>query len=474
MADTSSFNFTQGVQRKILALLWQDTQLYTLYRECIKPAYFTRAIDMDICRLLFDYREKYQDAPTQEALTEEVAKLVERSKSKQKLEQSYYDAIDQIANMELHDYEYIKDKVIEFGKKQAMTEAIMQAAEIVQKGRIDEFDQIPKLVESAQRVGEDVTDLGVEYWDGVSERLVSYTEQEDVIERFPTGMKELDAKLKGGLGRTEMGVVLAPPGRGKTTTLINFGTKALRMGANVVHISLENSDAQITRNYDLRMLGKSLEYIREHTDQAIQALGYAKKYGSGQLFIKKYPTKKVTVDTIRLYLNRLKFIKGIDIDMLIVDYGALLKPTVNWNDKRNVIESNYEDLRALADEFQCALWTGAQGNRGSLSKKVVTMGDLAEAFAIANTSDVMIALCQTNREKADNVIRAFVTKNRDGVDSVLLRGTIDYESKVITLDEDITRESLEKSGDYDEEDSEDPSDGGGWNDPGRQSRRRKE
>lgn len=472
MADTSSFNFTQGVQRKILALLWQDTQLYTLYRECIKPAYFTRAIDMDLCRLLFDYRDKYHEAPTQEVLVEEVAKLVERSKSKAKLEQSYYDAIDQIAEMELHDYEYIKDKVIEFGKKQAMTEAIMEAAEIVQKGNTEEFERIPKLIESAQRVGEDVSDLGVEYWEGVEGRLQSYTEQEDVIERFPTGMKELDFKLKGGLGRTEMGVVLAPPGRGKTTTLINFGTKALKCGANVVHISLENSDAQITRNYDLRMLGKSLDYIKENTDAAIKALGYAKKYSCGQLFIKKYPTKKVTVDTLRLYLNRLRYIKGIEIDMLIVDYGALLKPTTNWNDKRNVIESNYEDLRALADEFNCALWTGAQGNRGSLSKKVVTMEDLAEAFAIANTADVMIALCQTAREKSDGIIRGFVTKNRDGVDSVLLRGTIDYESKVITMDEDITKESLERS--KDDEDDEDPSDGGGWNDPGRQTRRRKE
>lgn len=472
MAETGAFNFTNAVQRKILALLWQDTQSYTLYRECIKPQYFTQAIEMDLCRLIYDYRDRYHTAPTEEALTEEVTQLIAKSKTKQKMESRYYAAVEEIASMELYDYEYIKDKVVDFGKKQALTEAVMEAAEIIQRGRVDDFSKVTKLIEDAQMVGEDTSDLGVDYWDGYEERLESYSDEEDVIERFPTGMGELDRVLKGGLGRTEMGVVLAPPGRGKTTTLINFGAKALKSGYNVAHISLENNDKQITRNYDLRMLGKNLEYIRDNTEQCAQALGYSRRYGGGHLFIKKFPTKKASVDTIRMYLNKLILVHNVQLDVVIVDYGALLKPLTNWNDKRNVIESNYEDLRTLADEFEVALWTGAQGNRGSLSKKVVTMEDLAEAFAIANTADVMVALCQTEREKAENIIRAFITKNRDGVGSLLLKGTIDYETKVITLDEDITIESL-NSGKNEDEDDDDPSDGGGWNDPGRRSRRDK-
>lgn len=466
MAD-AAFNFTTAVQRKILAVLWHDVQSFNTYRDCIKPKYFTKRIEMDICRILFDYYKKYNKPPTQDVLTEEILKLCESNSRVKKLESQYLEAIDEIANAELYDYEYIRDKILAFGKKQAMVDAIMEAAEVIEKGNIDDFSKVTKLIESAQMVGEDLNDLGLDYWDNYEERLASYQDEEDVIERFPTGMEAFDGVLKGGLGRTEMGVVLAPPGRGKTTFMINCGANALRLGKNVVHISLENNDAQIIRNYDLRMLGKNLEYIKNNLDKCYKSLGFAKRYSNGNLFIKKYPTKKVTVDNIRMYLNRLVAVKGIQLDMVIIDYGAILKPMTNWNDKRNTIESNYEDMRALADEFNVALWTGAQGNRMSLSKKVVTMEDLAEAFAIANTSDVMIALCQTVREKTDGVMRAFVTKNRDGIDGILLKGKIDYESKKLTLDEDVTRSMLSDSDDDEDEDD-------GWKDTGRKSKRVKE
>ena len=82
------------------------------------------------------------------------------------------------------------------------------------------------------------------------------------------------------------------------------------------------------------------------------------------------------------------------------------------------------------------------------------MEDLAEAFAIANTADVMVALCQTIRERADEVIRAFLTKNRDGVGEVLLKGKINYDTKNITLTEDITRSMVEEDDDSDDDDAD--------------------
>jgi len=460
MAEKGVFAFTMSVQEKILALLWQDKQSYNIYRDCIKPKYFQKSIHMDICRILFDYWSKYNRPPTDTALIEEVTAMIEKSKSKQKLESDYLDCIERIGTIDLFDYDYIKDKVLDFGKKQAMVEAIMDCAEIIEAGNIEDFGKIDGIIKNAQMAGEDLNDLGIDYWDGYQDRLASYSEEDDVIERFPTGMTALDKVLKGGLGRTEMGIVLAAPGIGKTTFMENCGANGLRSGKNVVHISLENNAKQIVRNYDLRMLGKSLEYINDNLEKCYRALGFAKKYGNGTLFVKKFIAKKASVDTIRMYLNKLTAIKGIRVDIIIIDYGALLKPLSNWNDKRNSIESNYED------EFNSALWSGAQGNRGSLSKKIVTMGDLAEAFAIANTSDVMVALCQTIHEKADGIIRAFLTKNRDGSGDRLLAGKIDYESKKMELNEDIT-DSMTEDDEYDDNDSG-SSNNGNWKDSGRQ------
>ena len=70
-------------------------------------------------------------------------------------------------------------------------------------------------MKDAIRVGEDVANIGTSIFEGIEERFESYVNDEDVIERIPTGSPALDRRMKGGLGRTEMGVVIAPPGRGK-------------------------------------------------------------------------------------------------------------------------------------------------------------------------------------------------------------------------------------------------------------------
>ena len=433
-------------------MIWTDSTCYHLYAECVKPKYFQKAIHIDLCRILFSYYEKYNCSPTKDAFAEEVVAMCNKNTTKAKLQDDYLDCIDRMVGLDFSDYDFLKDKIVDFGKKQAMIEAIMEAAEIIEKGSPDTYSQIDLLIQRAQVVGENVFNMGINYWDNYRERIISYGEEEDVIERFPTGMGAVDKILNGGVGRTEMIVVLAPPGRGKTTAMINIGAECLKNGLSVAHFSFENNEKQVVRNYDQRVLNHSFEYIQEEPEKCIKALGYTKHYSAGgQLFVKKYPTKGATTDNMKMYCRQLKLVYGVEVDVVIVDYGAIIKSKNSFSDKRHTIEGNYEDLRAMADELNVAMVTGAQGTRASLGKKVVTIEDLAECFAIANTADIIFALCQTIREKKEGKIRGFFAKVRDSADSILLAGDINYETKNITFTQDITDTLIEDE----EEDEED-------------------
>ena len=114
----------------------------------------------------------------------------------------------------------------------------MESADILEKKADTEYSQIEKLVKDALMVGEDVSDLGADIYEDIEERFISYLNDEDVIERIPTEMDVLDQTLAGGLGRTEMGVVVAPPGRGKTTFLVSVGGAAIENGYDVLHIKI--------------------------------------------------------------------------------------------------------------------------------------------------------------------------------------------------------------------------------------------
>ena len=451
LAENGVYKFTTQVQLKILTLLWRDEQSYNIYRETIKPKYFQKSIHIDLCRIIFDYKEKYGVSPTLDVLVEEVTQMCEKTKSKAKLEEDYLDCIDQMSEIDLTDIEYVKEKLLTFGKRQALVDAILESATVIEKESDTEYGKVEKLIKDALMVGEDTNNLGTDIFEGIEERFNSYTSDDDVIERIPTGMKEFDKCLGGGLGKSEMGVVVAPPGRGKTTCLVSIGGNAVDEGYDVLHISMENNEKQIIRNYDMRLLKKNMDYIKDNLDKSIAAMFNIKRFKKGKLKVKKYPTKGASVSTIRQLLDQLKIVEGFIPDVVIVDYGAILKPTKDYSDKRNSIETIYEDLRALADEYDVALWTAAQGNRGALSKKIVTMSDLAECFAIANIADVMVSLCQTVKEKAQGIMRGFLAKNRDNADSLILKGKILYDIKKIDFDEIM---KVEEQGE-DDEDGED-------------------
>ena len=137
---------------------------------------------------------------------------------------------------------------------------------------------------------------------------------------------------------------------------------------------------------------------------------------------------------------------------MIIDYGAILKPVRNFKEKRNGLEDTYEQIRALADEYDCAVWSAAQGSKAALSKKVVTMADIAECFAIANTADIMVCLCQTNKEKESERMRLFLAKVRDSEGGKVLNGVVNYETK--KMDFTNVQEIIEDDEDDDEHDWE--------------------
>ena len=450
LAESGIYKYTTQVQLKILAILWRDEQSYSVYKETIKPKYFSKSTHIDLCRIIFDYYEKYKTSPTMEVLVEEVTQMCNKTKSKQKLKEDYLQTITDMSEMELYDIDYIKDKILSFGKRQALVDAVLESAEILEKEPDTQYHRIEKLTKDALMVGEDVNDLGVDIYENIEKRFIGYLNDEDVIERIPTEMEILDQSLNGGLGRTEMGVVVAAPGIGKTTTLVSIGGGAVENGYNVLHVSLENNEKQILRNYDMRLLKKSIGYIKDNVDKSIAAMFNIKKFRKGKLRVKKYPTKTITVNTIRALLDQLKSVEGFIPDVLIIDYGMLIRPSQKYSDKRNGIESVYEDIRALADDYNCAVWTAAQGNRAALSKKIVTMADLAECFAIANTADVMICLCQTKKEKARGDMRLFLAKVRDNADSLVLKGKILYETKRLEF-----TEIVEQTDEDDDNESED-------------------
>ena len=138
----------------------------------------------------------------------------------------------------------------------------------------------------------------------------------------------------------------------------------------------------------------------------------------GSLIIKEYSTKSATTNSIRNHLEKLK-IKDIEPDMIIIDYGDLLRPISGKNEKRHELESIYEEMRAIAQDFDCPLWTASQTNRSGLNAEVITLESISEAFSKCFVADFIFSVSRTVEDKSANSGRVYVAKNRNGPDGLI-------------------------------------------------------
>tara|TARA_R110002074_G_scaffold340663_1_gene511148 strand:- start:222 stop:1379 length:1158 start_codon:yes stop_codon:yes gene_type:complete len=301
--------------------------------------------------------------------------------------------------------DYIKKISLEFCRKQKLKEAMIKSVPLLEKSS---FDEIAKIINDAIKLG-DHTDHGYDY-------LKDFERRFELKARNPIslGWNDIDGLCKGGLGKGELGVVIAPTGAGKSMVLVHLGAEALKLGKTVVHYTLELGDTVVASRYDSCItkipLGQ-LHSFKEEIYEQVQDM-------EGTLIVKEYPTKSASTRSLRTHLEKLKM-RDILPDMVIVDYGDLLRPVSAQKEKRNELESIYEELRGLAKEFECCLWTASQTNRSGLNAEVITLESISEAFNKCFVSDFIFSLSRTVEDKQSNTGRIFVAKNRNGPDGIV-------------------------------------------------------
>ena len=152
----------------------------------------------------------------------------------------------------------------------------------------------------------------------------------------------------------------------------------------------------------------------------------------GELIIKEYPTKSASTRTLTTHLEKLKN-RGISPDLIIVDYGDILRPSSSFREKRNELESIYEELRSIAQNYECPVWTASQTNRSGLNAEVITMESISEAFNKCFIADFICSISRTVEDKNSNTGRMFIAKNRNGPDGLIYNLNMDPGSVKIEV-----------------------------------------
>jgi len=395
--------YGKAFQEGLVQLIFEDRPFADQITEVLDIQFIELEYLRLFATLIVDYREKYETHPSVDIML--VLLRTEMDNEDEVVQSQTREYFAKIHTKELTDIKYIKETALDFCRKQNLKEAMMESVGLLQKCS---FDEISTVINNALKLGSD-NNFGYDYLKDFEARFVPKYRKP-----VTTGWPEIDTITGGGLGKSELGVVIAPTGAGKSMALVHLGTQAIKEGKTVVHYTLELQDTVVASRYDSCLTGYPLSDIINFKEEIYEAIGDV----DGSLIVKEYPTKSATTNTVRSHLSRL-IKRGIKPGLVIVDYADLLKPVVVRKEKRNELESIYEDLRGLSTEFKCPIWTASQTNRSGLSAEVITMEQISEAFNKCFVADFIFSISRTIEDKQNNQGKMFIAKNRNGPDGII-------------------------------------------------------
>jgi len=403
---TENVNFGRygkSFQEGLVQLIFEDRPFADQITEVLDIQFLELEYLRVFVNKILDYRTRYSTHPSLDTMI--TILRTEMDQEEEVTQNQVRDYFARIHTRELTDIEYIKETSLDFCRKQNLKEAMMKSVGLLQNCS---FDEISTVINDALKLGSE-NNFGYDY-------LADFEERFKIKHRAPvtTGWKEIDGITGGGLGKSELGVVIAPTGAGKSMALVHLGAQAIKEGKTVVHYTLELQDTIIGTRYDSCITGYPLSDIRNFKEEIYEEI----KNLDGALIVKEYPTKSATTNTLRAHLSRL-IKRDIKPGLIIVDYADLLKPVIVRKEKRNELESIYEELRAIASELKCPIWTASQTNRSGLNAEVITMEQISEAFNKCFVSDFIFSISRTIEDKQNNQGKIFIAKNRNGPDGMI-------------------------------------------------------
>ena len=406
--NSSLVEFGTSFQSKVIASCLIDSTFLQTIMEVLQPEYFESDSNKWLIKEINDYFLKYKTTPTLEAIKIAVDD-VENDVFKLSIVEALKDAW---RHREANDLQFVQEKTLDFCKNQVLKSAIMESVSLLEN---QNYDGIKTVIDAAMKAGTAV-DIGHDYNVGIEERLTKSTR---VTIKTPWDIT--NEIMDGGLGEGELGVVVAPAGVGKTWLLQSIAAGALKRGFTVVHYTLELNETYVGLRYDSVLTGLANQNLKYHIDDVKTAVEKVE----GELVVKYFPTKTASVHTLGAHLQKLKTM-GKKFDMVVVDYGDILRDTGNAREVRHALGNIYEDLRGLAGEFEVPIWTASQANRSALDEDVIEATKVSESYQKVMTADFVMSLSRKVEDKIANTGRFHVIKNRFGPDGIT------YPAKVNT------------------------------------------
>lgn len=418
------------LEKLVVAAFLREETFYAQYSSIIDDTMFATSSCKICINVYIDYTRKYNKLPTKDELYYDLDKYCQRYGIDSTMKQLAIEVLQECYGIN-YNLDYVRDHFIKFATTNKLTDAIIDAAKkIREKGDYlseKDYEDIHESIEKAITIKARDTE-GV-LLSEVADNPAGFMQTQNRYDKdsvVKTGIATFDsAHMAGGPLPGEMYVVSAPPGRGKSTLLVNIGASALLQGKDVVHIFVgDNTEADGVLRYCARLTGVTMSQIMLNSSQYLESWNYLKNnFNLGNLIIGAYPIDGPTISDIRSFITKNIIRRGIKPVVFILDYID----NCRRNDTMNSYEALgelYKKMKNICEELKLIGWTASQPKIEYWDNESnAGLSSLAESSMKQHIIDGMITMTKKN----DTSYSMYVPKLRRGRSDFSVDLLIDYE-----------------------------------------------
>lgn len=416
--DSVKFSFTPDFQLEILRFILRDKEGGLVLRR-VKSSYLVLIEHALIFEGISKYFKKQGKMPSENILKQVIKELLESKAyvdlvTKDDLP-SIQKLISNLYHIPLSDSEYIKERIYQFS-------TYVEMKNLNDSFDLDNFEQyeeysrkIEKVLQKSKPKKEDEPSYMIR---DVTERQFKRQAEPSVI---PCPFRQLnDATNAGGYPEASINVILDKPKAKKTFFMVNLARGYLRMKKSVLYIDTENGQEQIMDRFIQSSINKTKKELYSGDYDKLEAKHLRKLARFGvELVVERVPAMITNCIYIREKIIQLRN-QGIDIRVLMVDYAGKLASIAGDKDDFERISNVYIDLQNLAEELHLdVIWTAHHITREGKKHRLTRYdeNDISGSIAIVRNAQFIMGLNSTEQEEKDNILRAEIVVQRDGLPS---------------------------------------------------------
>lgn len=243
---------------------------------------------------------------------------------------------------------------------------------------------------------------------------ISNVLRDEFRETIPTGINFVDRLTDGGLGKGEIGMIIAPLGVGKTTILTKIANSAYDAGKNVLQIIFEDTDEQVQRKHFCIWSKVKLNEFKDNT-VLIESRVREKlsQHTNNKLIIKKFSQDNTTIVDIKNFIVKYQKKFGIKFDIVVLDYlDCLESHKKTGGDIHEAELAIVKAFESMAGEFNIPMWTAVQGNRSSVGAEWVETSQMGGNIKRAQKAHFVMSIAKTDIQKQEGTANVIILKSR--------------------------------------------------------------